>query len=589
MLSWFAPAPEVRPPLDHTHSPPGCLAIQLEHGAYRAGDLLRVRVSISTMVRPKKRAHTRNELLSFGGQHSQVKLPKEFNYALLGSPASNQHRQGFDFALRDVSRISVRFVGRRRLLREAKKELSAAGLKPNNLNSKDDIIIEGEFYQSLPVEIFSREDEVAALRADSVSAMAARHAGEEESHSNHEDGDGNDARVSKSSRLGSYILSDRSCIASIQLPQSLPPSYRGEYSCVNYYIAVEVETIEAGQKGPCCITHFKLPLVLRGVHNSTGPDATVSACSALPVKILRRPRGFLFHESWSMQAAVHDSNERIMTTSSYKKMVTFSHLRACSFEDDVSSTSLDHGACPVRAGDSGAPVPLTSGRLSERTMFRVHTTLDKGCNNAEASGKARRHIATVTLYNFSPRASENISVHINFMCNNSDDEKSSNRLGVTVDTRCVFVCVALVRCEAITLSNSLRERGGLQSGMNNLSSEEARKWITVCRFNESVRNACSTWCSLPVPEDALSMEDSHITMSWKLKFAFKVEVSQRLYSKGRLKPIASEPPLMQVYSFEYPVLISSEWRSENEYVASHDGSPEDSVFRGTLRWGLTRV
>ena len=36
------------------------------------------------------------------------------------------------------------------------------------------------------------------------------------------------------------------------------------------------------------------------------------------------------------------------------RRIAHSHLRACSFEDVVSSRSLDHGAPPVRAGGASA-------------------------------------------------------------------------------------------------------------------------------------------------------------------------------------------------------------------------------------------
>ena len=128
------------------------------------------------------------------------------------------------------------------------------------------------------------------------------------------------------------MLSDRSCVASIQLPPNLPPSYRGDYACVNYSLKLCIELDDCrhnaqvgGDGGTVPLSRtilLKLPLVLRGSSSSNQsttcaifPDGETGDVAAhqfvgrvLPVLTRIQPRGFLFRgavSSWLSSRTVH--------------------------------------------------------------------------------------------------------------------------------------------------------------------------------------------------------------------------------------------------------------------------------------------
>ena len=606
MLAWFGA--DAVP--STTRRRPGCLAVQLERAAYRPGDRLRVRVSASTARRAtlaeRAQRHGTSKNLPRGSRPHTVRLPQEFNYAqsgLRGGSAAGAN-SSLDFALRDVVRISVQFVGKRRYLRAAKSHLPtlAGGGGARAAAAK------GEFYQSPVVEIYSREDERAAQAAAKVSARAARRAGGSESQASANEDDSGDSIASEADH---GMLSDRSCVACIRLPATLPPSYRGEYACVNYFLKLSVEVADGGAVAAQIRGHdnagtrvvlLKLPLVLRGTcsdgnhSDSASSDDAQQVASCLPVRVTLQPRGFLFcraspssssvPSTLSSSSASHTLDSEAARSgipplatgnnSNGATTVSFSHLRACSNEDDVSSRSLDHGASPARAGSAGAAIPLSLQRLAPTMTFRVRASSATGPDPDQ-------HVATVRLYNFSPRASESITVHMNFEEGRAETRDDVNMGPRSPAPRCVYVCAALVRSETLNVAATME---GADTQYNNNADNERMKWTTVSTFRESVRGAYSSWCALPVPEDALSMADGRVAMSWKIKFAFRVVVASAAGGAGNEGHRGKEEDA-HVYSCEYPVHVQSEWRAGREREEEEGPTARRADFCGALRWGLT--
>ena len=94
---------------------PWCLAVQVERAAYRAGDLLRARVSVSTMVGEDAAwaaSSTREAGSAPAPRPCCVLLPQECRCV-----------NGLDFALQQVASMSVQFVGKRKFLRAARRAL----------------------------------------------------------------------------------------------------------------------------------------------------------------------------------------------------------------------------------------------------------------------------------------------------------------------------------------------------------------------------------------------------------------------------------------------------------------------------------
>jgi hypothetical protein len=355
------------------------------------------------------------------------------------------------------------------------------------------------------------------------------------------------------------LAHDKTTLVQFQLPPHLPPTCRGHYFALRYSVNIQCCDQDQTEMG-----RLRIPVVLRGigeVANATAKElpssASVRVLPFVPHRLFNLsspPHGQAEDGANSTGATSFASPNTPNTSSSgngngngneHMNAMSLSHLRICSHEDEVIEMDEYH------------QIPRNQHRLNNTLTFCAKST----SGNQEVF---------ITLYNTLPRASESITVRFDY-----------------VKGGCGFVCVALLQHESIELvpttggnDDNSTDGNGNEKEPPTTTSTPLVKTSTLAAWHETTTHAMSSWCTLNVPEDAVTFH--HATAESTPSLPLRVAMTHSLKFQFHLKN-ANVPLTCQV-----PIVVSSEWRPplNNAMDASVSFGGRRGGGLGAARWSV---
>ena len=365
------------------------------------------------------------------------------------------------------------------------------------------------------------------------------------------------------SESGVALAADTTAVASFLLPLDLPPTFRGHYVVVRY--SVHVHFLNAKEKD--VTAPLRIPLLLRGSTTALATDRNHLATNSMHMIpfVLHR----MFDNSCLTTKTQQDDrqhpHQHPHPHPHQDRSISISHLRVCSHEDEV-----------VESGDSAHQIPHNNHqRLNETTTLSAKTTQGEE--------------VFITLHNSKPRASESITFRFNF-----------------INTICSFACVGLVQHEILHVTQQQDATTDVSTTATATTPSERTHVSTLASWHETTTHTMSSWCSLTIPENALTFEIVEKSTARRSRAAHDSEknidaeqeredVEQK--GKGKASPMLEVRHILRFQfhlkgaetpmSCEIPIFLNSEWRCPITPPITELFNVENGG-RGSTRWCVLR-